>query len=53
MVVGNSIGGWIAAEMALRDNHGRIGALTLLNAVGIHAHMENRVVTRAPWPRPR
>ncbi|MFB8128108.1 alpha/beta fold hydrolase [Streptomyces mirabilis] len=45
MVVGNSIGGWIAAEMALRDNHGRIGALTLLNAVGIHAHMkENRVV---------
>jgi pimeloyl-ACP methyl ester carboxylesterase len=45
MVIGNSIGGWIAAEMALRDNHGRIGALTLLNAVGIHAHMvENRVV---------
>ncbi|MEU1027642.1 alpha/beta hydrolase [Streptomyces mirabilis] len=44
-VAGNSIGGWIAAEMALRDNHGRIGALTLLNAVGIHAHMkENRVV---------
>lgn len=45
MVIGNSIGGWIAAEMALRDNQGRIGALTLLNAVGIHAHMvENRVV---------
>ncbi|MBK3580678.1 alpha/beta hydrolase, partial [Streptomyces sp. MBT65] len=52
MVVGNSVGGWIAAEMALRDNQGRIGALTLLNAVGIHAHMvENRVVdprTMAP-----
>ncbi|MFE2420259.1 alpha/beta fold hydrolase [Streptomyces hokutonensis] len=52
MVIGNSIGGWIAAEMALRDNQGRIGALTLLNAVGIHAHMvENRVVdprTMAP-----
>lgn len=52
MVIGNSVGGWIAAEMALRDNHGRIGALTLLNAVGIHAHMvENRVVdprTMAP-----
>ncbi|MFI6404760.1 alpha/beta fold hydrolase [Streptomyces sp. NPDC050548] len=45
MVIGNSVGGWIAAEMALRDNQGRIGALTLLNAVGIHAHMaENRVV---------
>ncbi|MGW0835799.1 alpha/beta fold hydrolase [Streptomyces prunicolor] len=52
MVIGNSIGGWIAAEMALRDNQNRIGALTLLNAVGIHAHMaENRVVdprTMAP-----
>ncbi|QMU77246.1 alpha/beta hydrolase [Streptacidiphilus sp. PB12-B1b] len=36
MVVGSSIGGWIAAEMALRDTRGRIGALTLLNAVGIH-----------------
>ena len=52
MVIGNSVGGWIAAEMALRDNQGRIGALTLLNAVGIHAHMvENRVVdprTMAP-----
>ncbi|MFJ9631602.1 alpha/beta fold hydrolase [Streptomyces sp. NPDC101175] len=52
MVIGNSVGGWIAAEMALRDNRGRIGALTLLNAVGIHAHMvENRVLdprTMAP-----
>jgi pimeloyl-ACP methyl ester carboxylesterase len=45
MVIGNSIGGWIAAEMALRDTQGRIGALTLLNAVGIHAHLEkNQVV---------
>ncbi|MEV6480755.1 alpha/beta hydrolase [Streptomyces sp. NPDC051576] len=45
LVVGNSVGGWIAAEMALRDNQGRIAALTLMNAVGIHAHMaENRVV---------
>jgi pimeloyl-ACP methyl ester carboxylesterase len=45
MVVGNSIGGWIAAEMALRDNHHRIGALVLINAVGIHAHLpKNQVV---------
>jgi len=35
MVIGNSVGGWIASEMALRDNHGRLGALVLLNAVGI------------------
>jgi pimeloyl-ACP methyl ester carboxylesterase len=34
LVVGNSVGGWIAAEMALRDNHGRLRGLVLLNAVG-------------------
>lgn len=45
MVIGNSVGGWIAAEMALRDNHRRLGSIVLLNAVGIHAHKEeNRVV---------
>jgi pimeloyl-ACP methyl ester carboxylesterase len=37
MVIGNSIGGWIAAEMALRDNRGRIGSLVVINAVGIKA----------------
>jgi pimeloyl-ACP methyl ester carboxylesterase len=35
LVVGSSFGGWIAAEMALRDNHGRISGLVLLAAVGI------------------
>ena len=35
MVIGNSIGGWIASEMALRDTRGRIGCLVLANAVGI------------------
>lgn len=45
MVIGNSVGGWIAAEMALRDNHKRLGALVLINAVGIHAYRpENRVL---------
>jgi pimeloyl-ACP methyl ester carboxylesterase len=44
MVIGNSIGGWVAAEMALRDTRGRIGALTLLNAVGIHAHLKKNAV---------
>ena len=34
-VIGNSIGGWIASEMALRDIHGRIASLVLLNANGI------------------
>jgi pimeloyl-ACP methyl ester carboxylesterase len=45
MVIGNSVGGWIASEMALRDNHHRLGALVLLNAVGIHAYRkENQVL---------
>lgn len=35
MVVGSSIGGWVAAEMGLRDTRGRIGSLVLVNAVGI------------------
>jgi pimeloyl-ACP methyl ester carboxylesterase len=35
LVVGSSIGGWIAAEMATRDTRRRIGGVVLLNAVGI------------------
>ncbi|MFG2938205.1 alpha/beta fold hydrolase [Streptomyces sp. NPDC048282] len=51
MVIGNSIGGWIAAEMALRDTKSRIGALTLLNAVGIHAHIPaNQVIDPRTLP---
>lgn len=35
MVIGSSIGGWVASEMGLRDNHRRIACLTLIGAVGI------------------
>jgi pimeloyl-ACP methyl ester carboxylesterase len=35
MVAGSSVGGWIASEMGLRDNRGRISALVLLGATGI------------------
>jgi pimeloyl-ACP methyl ester carboxylesterase len=35
MVIGSSIGGWIATEMGLRDNRGRISALVLLCGTGI------------------
>ncbi|MFC9327311.1 alpha/beta fold hydrolase [Kitasatospora sp. NPDC057015] len=35
VVVGSSIGGWIALEAALRDADGRIGALVLVNSVGV------------------
>jgi pimeloyl-ACP methyl ester carboxylesterase len=44
MVIGNSVGGWIAAEMALRDNHRRLGALVLLNAVGVRGRGGDQVV---------
>lgn len=52
MVIGSSLGGWVACEMALRDTRARIGSLTLLNAVGIHAaRKEDAVVdTRALAP---
>jgi pimeloyl-ACP methyl ester carboxylesterase/mannose-6-phosphate isomerase-like protein (cupin superfamily) len=35
LVLGSSVGGWIAAEMGLRDNHDRISGLVLLAATGI------------------
>jgi pimeloyl-ACP methyl ester carboxylesterase len=35
LVVGSSIGGWIAVEMAVRDTECRIGGLVLIDAVGI------------------
>ncbi|MBS2553323.1 alpha/beta hydrolase [Catenulispora sp. NL8] len=43
MVIGNSVGGWIASEMALRDNRHRIGAIVLINATGIKAAGEEQV----------
>ena len=33
-VIGSSFGGWIAAEMAVRDRKGRIGRLALVGAIG-------------------
>jgi pimeloyl-ACP methyl ester carboxylesterase len=35
LVVGSSIGGWIAAEMALGDGRERIGRLVLIDSVGV------------------
>jgi pimeloyl-ACP methyl ester carboxylesterase len=34
-VIGNSLGGWIAAEMALLGAGGRVGSVVLVDAVGI------------------
>ncbi|MCI3245312.1 alpha/beta fold hydrolase [Streptomyces spinosisporus] len=36
LVVGSSLGGWIAAEMAVRDTAQRISGLVLVDAVGVH-----------------
>jgi pimeloyl-ACP methyl ester carboxylesterase len=35
LVIGSSVGGWIAAEMALRDTRARLRALTLIDAAGV------------------
>ncbi|WP_127354142.1 alpha/beta fold hydrolase [Actinacidiphila soli] len=40
LVVGSSLGGWTAAEMAVRDTMGIITGLILINAVGVHVETE-------------
>ncbi|WP_407987682.1 alpha/beta fold hydrolase [Kitasatospora sp. CMC57] len=40
LVVGSSLGGWIAAEMAVRDSSGVITGLVLIDAVGVHVEAE-------------
>ena len=43
VIIGNSIGGWIAAEMALRKSP-RIAGIILLNAVGIDTGSPDRTI---------
>ncbi|MFF7640718.1 alpha/beta fold hydrolase [Streptomyces canus] len=40
LVVGSSLGGWVAAEMALRDSAGSITGLVLIDAAGIRVETE-------------
>ncbi|MGW2819283.1 alpha/beta fold hydrolase [Streptomyces sp. NPDC001415] len=40
LVVGSSLGGWIAAEMAVRDTAGIITGLVLIDAVGVRVEGE-------------
>jgi pimeloyl-ACP methyl ester carboxylesterase len=40
LVVGSSLGGWIAAEMAVRDAGQRISGLVLVDAVGVQVEGE-------------
>lgn len=40
LVVGSSLGGWTAAEMAARDTAGTITDLVLIDAVGVHVKSE-------------
>ena len=43
IVIGNSVGGWIAAEMALRKSP-RLAGIVLLNAVGIDTGSSERTI---------
>jgi pimeloyl-ACP methyl ester carboxylesterase len=43
MVIGNSLGGWIASEIALRDIDGRVKSVVLLNAVGIRPDSDTQL----------
>jgi pimeloyl-ACP methyl ester carboxylesterase len=50
-VVGSSLGGWIAAEMAVRDPAGLIGRIVLVDAVGVEVPGETVVDFFALTPR--
>jgi len=52
MVIGNSFGGWVAAEMALRDIDRRITSLVLLNATGIRPDSPDQIVDIRQLPPP-
>ena len=41
LVVGSSLGGWTAAEMAVRDSTGSITGLVLIDAVGVQVDTEH------------
>ena len=52
MVIGNSVGGWVASEMALRDIHGRVKSVVLLNANGIRPENAAQITDiRGPPPQ--
>lgn len=52
VVIGNSVGGWIAAELALRASP-RLAGIVLLNSVGIDAgNPELPIVDPMPLPPP-
>lgn len=40
VLVGSSIGGWLAAEMAIRDTGNLVGAIVLVNPIGISVPRE-------------
>jgi pimeloyl-ACP methyl ester carboxylesterase len=50
LVVGSSIGGWIASEIAVRDRGRRVGGLVLMNAVG--PVLPGQAVVGPPAPLP-
>ncbi|MDT4994656.1 MAG: hypothetical protein QOH97_4548 [Actinoplanes sp.] len=52
MVIGNSFGGWVAAEMSLRDIDRRIASMVLLNATGIRPDRADQITDIRQLPPP-
>jgi pimeloyl-ACP methyl ester carboxylesterase len=50
MVIGSSIGGWIASEMATRDAQARLGCVVLINATGVKVEGEEVTDVRGMAP---
>ena len=50
MVIGSSIGGWIASEMATRDAKARLGCVVLINATGVEVDGEEVTDVRGMAP---
>ncbi len=51
VVVGASFGGWVAAQMVIDDDEGRIGAIVLLGPIGVRVpgQVVNQPATTGPW----
>ena len=52
-VVGVSFGGWVAAQMAVTDQNGRIGRLVLIDSVGPQFPGHEPTMPTGPPPAPR
>lgn len=54
VVIGASFGGWVAAQMAIDDDEGRIGAIVLLGPIGVRVpgQVVRQPATTGAWSPP-